>query len=308
MVTPFREGEKPAIRFAMTAFLKMHGLGNDFIVLDARNPANGIPDKIGRVAATRLADRHFGIGCDQILVIRPSTKADILMQILNCDGSDAAACGNGTRCVADLVMRDLGLAELSIETRSGVLQSWREAENKDHIAVDMGPARLAWDEVPLASDGEMRDQDTLGVDLGAMVPAVCHSIGNPHAVLFVDDAEAVDLGSIGPKLENHPLFPDRANISFVHQIGPDRFRMRVWERGGGITFACGSGACAVGVAVHRSGRGSRRNEIIMDGGSVFIDWQDDGTLGGRVIMRGPVSYAFDGLLQGDLAALMRAGA
>ena len=318
MVTPFRDGEKPAICFAMTAFLKMHGLGNDFIVLDARDPANGIPDKIGRGAATRLADRHFGIGCDQILVIRPSAKADIFMQILNSDGSDAAACGNGTRCVADLVMRDLGLAELSIETRSGVLQSWRAAEDADHISVDMGPARLAWHEVPLAHDANPKntirhhsnngDQDTLCVDLGAMVPAVCHSMGNPHAVLFVDDAEAVDLGSIGPQLEHHPLLPDRANISFVHQIGPNRFRMRVWERGGGITFACGSGACAVGVAVHRSGRGSRRNEIIMDGGSVFIDWQDNGTPGGRVIMRGPVSYAFEGVLQGELATLMRAGA
>jgi diaminopimelate epimerase len=305
MLTPFRDGEKPVICCAMTAFLKMHGLGNDFIVLDARDPANGIPDVIGPAVATRLADRHFGIGCDQILVIRASAKANIFMQILNSDGSDAAACGNGTRCVADLVMRDLGLAELSIETDAGILQSWRAAEDAGHIAVDMGPARLAWDEVPLASP-----VDTTAVDLGALAPttAVCHSMGNPHAVLFVDDAEAIDLAHIGPQLEHHPLFPDRANISFVTKVGPDRFRMRVWERGGGITFACGSGACAVGVAVSRSGRGARRNEIIMDGGSVFIDWQDDDTPGGRVIMRGPVAYVFDGVLHGDLLALMRAGA
>ncbi|MDB9890488.1 diaminopimelate epimerase [Alphaproteobacteria bacterium] len=289
----------------MTAFLKMHGLGNDFIVLDARDPANGIPDVIGVAVAKGLADRHFGIGCDQILVIRASAKADVFMQILNSDGSDAAACGNGTRCVADLVMRDLGLSKLSIETDAGILQSWRAAEDANNIAVDMGPARLAWDEVPLASPA-----DTAAVDLGALAPvtAVCLSMGNPHAVLFVDNVEAVDLAHIGPQLEHHPLFPDRANISFVTMVGPDQFRMRVWERGGGITFACGSGACAVGVAVKRSGRGARRNEIIMDGGSVFIDWQDDGTSGGRVIMRGPVAYVFEGVLHGDLLALMRTSA
>ena len=287
----------------MTAFLKMHGLGNDFIVLDARNPANGIPDVISEAAATALADRHFGIGCDQILVIRPSPQADIFMQILNSDGSVAAACGNGTRCVADHIMLEFGQNRLAIETDSGILESWRSAENPGHVSVDMGPAYLDWTAVPLASE-----VNTLSVDLGplAPVPAVCHSMGNPHAVLFVDDAEAVDLGDIGPQLEQHPLFPDRANISFVNQVGPDKFRMRVWERGGGKTFACGSGACAVGVAVHRSGRGSRSTEIIMDGGPVFIDWQEDGTVGGRVIMRGPVAYVFDGILCARLDRLLRA--
>ena len=145
------------------------------------------------------------------------------------------------------------------------------------------------------------------VDLGqvAPAPAICHSLGNPHAVMFVDDIEAVDIGVIGPKLEHHLLFPNRANISFVHKIGPDQFRMRVWERGVGITLACGSGACAVGVAVYRSGRGSRRTEIIMDGGSVFINWHDDGTAGGRVIMRGPVTYVFEGILCEHLEGLLR---
>ena len=287
----------------MTEFLKMHGLGNDFIVFDARDPANAVPDQISPAAARRLADRHFGIGCDQILVIRPSTKADVFMEILNSDGSQAAACGNGTRCVADFVM-PVGGSGTSIETAAGVLMARRDAKT-GHIAVDMGPAHLGWQDVPLASK-----MDTLAVDLGplAPVPAICHSIGNPHAVLFVDDAEAIDLAHIGPQLEHHPLFPDRANISFVTKVGSDQFRMRVWERGGGITFACGSGACAVGVAVTRSGRGARRNEIIMDGGSVFIDWQDDGTAGGRVIMRGPVAYVFDGVLNDDLSALMRASA
>ena len=286
----------------MTAFIKMHGLGNDFIVLDAREPSNGIPDVIDRALAIALADRHFGIGCDQILVIRPSQRADVFMEILNSDGSAAMACGNGTRCVADYIMREFGRNQITIETAADILHSWRSVENNDYVSVDMGPVHLDWASVPLANE-----INTLSVDLGplAPAPAICHSMGNPHAVLFVDDVEAVNLGDIGPQLEHHPIFPERANISFVHQSGPDQFRMRVWERGGGITFACGSGACAVGVAVHRSGRGSRSTEIIMDGGSTFIDWQDDGTVGGRVIMRGPVAYVFDGVLCERFDRLLR---
>ncbi len=288
----------------MIAFFKMHGLGNDFIILDAREPAKGIPDVISKTAATAIADRHFGIGCDQILVIRPSQKADIFLQIFNSDGSAALACGNGTRCVADYIMQEFEQDRLVIETDAGILQSWRSVECPNQISVDMGPAYLDWAAVPLA-----KKANTLSVELGppAPAPAVCHSVGNPHAVLFVDDAEAIDLNNVGPPLERHPLFPKRANISFAHQIGPNKFRMRVWERGVGITLACGSGACAVGVAVHRSGRGSRNTEIIMDGGSIFIDWQDDGTAGGRVIMRGPVAYVFEGILSKNLNGLLRAG-
>ena len=285
----------------MTEFLKMHGLGNDFIVFDARDPANAVPDQISPAAARRLADRHFGIGCDQILVIRPSTKADVFMEILNSDGSQAAACGNGTRCVADFVM-PVGGSGTSIETAAGVLMARRDAKT-GHIAVDMGPAHLGWQDVPLASK-----MDTLAVDLGplAPVPAICHSIGNPHAVLFVDDAEAIDLAKIGPALEMHPLFPDRANISFVHQLGTNCFRMRVWERGGGITLACGSGASAVGVAAYRAGLSGRVNDIVMDGGMVTIDWQDDGTESGRVIMQGPVTYVCRGQLSVELDHCLRA--
>ena len=288
----------------MTAFFKMHGLGNDFMVLDAREPASGIPDVISKIAATTLADRHFGIGCDQILVIRPSQKADIFLQILNSDGSAAMACGNGTRCIANHIMQEFEQDRLAIETDFGILQSWRSVDYPNQISVDMGSAGLEWAAVPLT-----KEANTLSVDLGppAPVPAVCQSVGNPHAVLFVDDAEAIDLENVGPLLEHHPLFPERANISFVHQIRPNKFRMRVWERGVGITFACGSGACAVGVAVHRSGRGSRNTEIIMDGGSVFIDWKDDGTAGGRVIMHGPVAYVFDGTLSTSLTDLLRTG-
>ena len=285
----------------MTEFLKMHGLGNDFIVFDARDPANAVPDKISATAARRLADRHFGIGCDQILIIRPSTKADVCMEILNSDGSQASACGNGARCVADFVMLSSSSA-VSIETATSVLLARRDLKTGD-IAVNMGPALLGWQDVPLASQ-----MDTLVVDLGppAPVPAICHSLGNPHAVLFVDDAEAVDLARIGPVLETHPLFPDRANISFVNQIGTNRFRMRVWERGGGITLACGSGASAVGVAAHRAGLSGRMNDIVMDGGMVTIDWQDDGTVSGQVIMQGPIAYVCHGQLSDALDQCLRA--
>ncbi len=285
----------------MTEFLKMHGLGNDFIVFDARDLANTVPDQISPVAARRLADRHFGIGCDQILVIRPSSKADVFMEILNSDGSQAAACGNGTRCVADLVM-PAGRSSTSIETAAGSLMARRDAKT-GHIVVDMGPPYMGWQDVPLA-----RKMDTMAVDLGPLVPvpAICHSIGNPHAVLFVDDAEAIDLAKVGPALEMHPLFPDRANISFVHQIGANRFRMRVWERGGGITRACGSGASAVGVAAYRAGLSGRVNDIVMDGGMVTIDWQDDGTDSGRVIMQGPVAYVCRGQLSDELDQCLRA--
>lgn len=285
----------------MTEFLKMHGLGNDFIVFDARDPANAMPEKISTTAAQQLADRNFGIGCDQILVIRPSTKADVFMEILNSDGSQAAACGNGTRCVADFVIPP-GRYATSIETAVGVSFAQRDAKT-GHIAVDMGPAYLGWQDVPLASQ-----MDTLAVDLGppAPVSAICHSLGNPHAVLFVDDAEAVDLAQIGPILETHPLFPDRANISFVHQLGANRFRMRVWERGVGMTLACGSGASAVGVAAHRGGLSGRVNEIVMDGGMVTIDWQDNGSDSGRVIMQGPVAYVCRGQLSEALDQCLRA--
>jgi diaminopimelate epimerase len=297
----FRPAPKTAIRSNMTEFLKMHGLGNDFIVFDARDPTNAVPDQISSAAARRLADRHFGIGCDQILVIRPSTKADVFMEILNSDGSQATACGNGTRCVADLIMPASG-SSTSIETAAGMLMARREPKT-GHIAVDMGPAQLGWQDVPLASK-----MDTLTVDLGpsAPVPAICHSIGNPHAVLFVDDADAIDLAKIGPALEMHPLFPDRANISFAHQLGTNRFRMRVWERGGGITMACGSGASAVGVAAHRAGLSGRVNDIVMDGGMVTINWQDDGTGSGRVIMQGPVAYVCRGELSYELDHCLRA--
>ncbi|CAI8208077.1 MAG: Diaminopimelate epimerase [SAR116 cluster bacterium] len=279
----------------MSAFAKMHGLGNDFVILDWRND----PDRrVPAAAAQRLADRRLGIGCDQILVIRPSQEADIRMDILNQDGSPSGACGNGTRCVADLVMAETGADRISIVTDGGMLSAWRAAD--DQISVDMGPVLTGWQDVPLAES-----MDTLHVPLGVagLPDAVCHALGNPHAVVFVEDAEGLDLARLGPQVEQSSLFPDRVNLSVLSRRDDGSFRMRVWERGVGITMACGSGACASGVAIARRGLGGDVNKIVMDGGAVTIAWQRDN---GHVVMTGPVAYVASGYLSPEISALLEA--
>ena len=279
----------------MSAFAKMHGLGNDFVILDWRNdPGRRVP----AAAAQRLADRRLGIGCDQILVIRPSQEADIRMDILNQDGSPSGTCGNGTRCVADLVMAEIGADRISIVTDGGMLSAWRAAD--DQISVDMGPVFTGWQDVPLAES-----MDTLHVPLGVagLPDAVCHALGNPHAVVFVEDAEGLDLARLGPQVEQSSLFPDRVNLSVLSRRDDGSFRMRVWERGVGITMACGSGACASGVAIARRGLGGDVNKIVMDGGAVTIAWQRDN---GHVVMTGPVAYVASGYLSPEISALLEA--
>ena len=279
----------------MSAFAKMHGLGNDFVILDWRND----PDRrVSAAAAQRLVDRRLGIGCDQILVIRPSQEADIRMDILNQDGSLSGACGNGTRCVADLVMAETGADRISIVTDGGMLSAWRAAD--DQISVDMGPVFTGWQDVPLAES-----MDTLHVPLGVagLPDAVCHALGNPHAVVFVEDAEVLDLARLGPQVEHSSLFPDRVNLSVLSRRDDGSFRMRVWERGVGITMACGSGACASGVAIARRGLGGDVNKIVMDGGAVTIAWQRDN---GHVVMTGPVAYVASGYLSPEISALLEA--
>ena len=280
----------------MTRFLKMHGLGNDFIVLDARKD----DFELTQQAASRLADRKFGVGCDQIMILRPAKgDADIFLDMRNQDGSVTGACGNGTRCVADLIMSEKGTDRAVIETQAGLLHASRQG---DLIEVDMGPAMLDWSQIPLA-----HEMDTLSVDLSPeeTETATCVSMGNPHAVIFVDDVMQIDVARRGGGLEHHRLFPEAANISFATLIGDDKIRMRVFERGVGITSACGSGACAVAVAAHRRGLTGRQVEIILDGGSLFIHWQDDGTYEGRVFMKGPVELAFEGRLGDELAHLFQ---
>jgi diaminopimelate epimerase len=259
---------------AMTIpFVKMHGCGNDFVIVDDRSRAFAISP--ARAAA--LADRHTGIGCDQFIIIEP----DAFMRIYNPDGSEAGACGNATRCVADILMRESGQPNVTIRTISGDLPAIRRPDGL--IQVDMGPAKLNWTDIPLT-----RPMDTLRLDLPGQPAAV--SMGNPHATFFVADLEAEPITTIGPKLEHDPLFPQRANIGFAQIIDPDTIRLKVWERGAGLTLACGSGACAALVNAHRRGLTHRRATVIVDGGTLEIEWRDDG----HVLMTGPVAIAFHG--------------
>ena len=284
----------------MNRFAKMHGLGNDFVILDWRDDRSR---KVPEAAARRLADRRLGIGCDQILVLRDCDTADLRMDILNQDGSPSGACGNGTRCVADMMMNELQQDRMQIETDGGMLAAWRAADGD--VAVDMGPVKTDWQDVPLASAADTLHVplDIAGVD-AAGLDAVCHSLGNPHAVVFVEDAERVDIERIGPLVETAPLFPDLVNLSVVSRRDDGSFRMRVWERGVGITMACGSGACASGVAVARRGLGQDENRIVMDGGAVTISWNRDTS---HVVMTGPVSYVATGQLSADITALLETG-
>ena len=275
-------------------FVKMQGIGNDFVVLDARPGGSAAGLDLTPAQARHIADRHFGIGCDQILIIAPSQDADITMHIMNSDGSMAAACGNGSRCVADLVMAETGADTLSMDTKGGIINAWRHHDQAlGHlVSIDMGAAKCDWADIPLA-----HAMDTMAIDLGQdhLPPAIGVNMGNPHAVHIVDDAEAIDLEGLGPVLEHHPLFPDRANIEFISLLAKDHIRMRVWERGSGITIACGTGACASAVAAARAGLTGRQVKVQLDGGVLAIDWQDNG----HVMMTGPSETSFHGVITLD---------
>ena len=272
-----------------TAFVKMHGLGNDFVVLDARADAIRLDDK----AARAIADRHRGVGCDQLLILEPpqARGADVFMRIRNADGSEVGACGNGTRCVGALVMRETGKERVIIETAAGLLEA--RAAGSRGVSVDLGQARLEWSDIPLA-----RACDTLHVplSLGPLVDPVCTSMGNPHATFFVADAEGIDLAALGPRLERDPIFPERANIGVAQMLSRTRLRFRVWERGAGITVACGTGAAAALVAAARRGLAERKADVIVDGGPLEIEWRDDG----HVRLTGPVAWSFSGIIDPSL--------
>ena len=274
----------------MVRFLKMHGCGNDFVVFDERAGSLGLTAR--RAAA--IADRRTGVGCDQFIVIEPAppdSNADAFMRIRNPDGAEAGACGNATRCVVDLLARETGRRVQVVRTVAGNLRS--EALPDGRVCVDMGAARLDWADVPLA-----RPMDTLHVDLAAwpLADPAAVSMGNPHATFFVDDVARLAVSELGPRLEHDPLFPERANIGFAEVLGPDRIRLRVWERGAGLTLACGSGACAALVNAHRRGLTGRRAVVVVDGGELEIAWRSDG----HVLMTGPVATSFIGEI--DLAA------
>jgi len=266
-------------------FLKMHGLGNDFVVIDMRERKVDLDGDRAR----GIADRRTGVGCDQLLLIEPakSKVADAFMRIRNADGGEVEACGNGARCVADVLMREKGSRHVVIETVVGLLDA--EAADAGQVSIDMGAVRLDWREIPLA-----KAMDTLHLDLalGPLRDPVAVNVGNPHAVFFVADAEGVDIAALGPVLERHPLFPERANIEVASVVAPDRIRMRVWERGVGVTRACGTGACATLVAAARRKLTGRRGEVVLDGGTLLIEWLADN----HVRMTGPVAVSFSGEL------------
>ena len=270
------------------AFTKMHGWGNDFVVLDTRKP----PVDFDAVSARAISDRRLGIGCDQILIIEAAdSDAEVFMRILNADGSEAEACGNGTRCVAALMMAETGNANALIETRAGLLRA--ESVDDGNFAVDMGPVNLEWQAIPLAEEADTLHLD---VSVGELSDPVGVNVGNPHAVFFVDDATAVPLPELGPQIETHALFPERTNVEVAQIMGDGSIRLRVWERGVGITRACGSGACATAVAANRRELAGRSATVILDGGVLGIDWQDDN----HVIMTGPVATSYAGVIDASL--------
>jgi diaminopimelate epimerase len=259
-------------------FVKMHGAGNDFVIIDSRGGATVTTARLAKA----VGDRNRGVGFDQLAEIRDCDDADYALDFWNSDGSRAGACGNASRCVADLVMQGTGRDSVTFRTERGVLTALRRDDGL--ISVNMGHPQLAWDEVPLS-----HQVDTLHLPLPGDPAAV--GMGNPHCVFFVDDADAVDLPRRGAAMEHDPLFPKATNVEFASRIGADHLRMRVWERGAGITLACGSGACAVAVAAHRRGLTGRRVRLDLDGGTLEIDWRDDG-----VWMTGPTAHVFDGML------------
>ena len=266
------------------AFMKMHGLGNDFVVIDSRGRGAVTTPELARA----LGDRNRGVGFDQLAEIRDADGADFTLDFWNSDGSRAGACGNATRCVSDFVMAGAGLTEVSLRTARGGLRAVRRTDGL--VSVNMGQPQRDWQEVPLA-----RAVDVLHLPLEGDPVAV--GMGNPHCVFFVADAEAVDVAARGARVEHDPLFPERTNVEFASLTATDWLRMRVWERGAGITLACGSGACATAVAAHLRGLTGRRVTLDLDGGALEIDWRDDG-----VWMTGPVAHVFDGWLSPEFLA------
>ena len=259
------------------SFVKMHGLGNDFVVLDGR--AQALPEMTGALAAA-LADRKTGIGCDQLIVIEPSIAADFRMRIFNADGGKVEACGNATRAVGLLHGEPA-----TIETLGGLLRS-QPAD--DGISVDMGESRFDWDRIPLAYA-----MDTLTMPVGweDLESPVAVNVGNPHVIFFTPDCRAVDLARLGPLIENDPLFPARVNVNVATVESRSRIRLRVWERGVGETRACGTGACATAIAAMRRGLVDREAVVALEGGNLTIGWGADN----RITMTGPAVESFRGI-------------
>jgi diaminopimelate epimerase len=286
---------------ATIPFLKMNGLGNDFVVFDSRA---GAP-RLTNAEIARLGDRETGIGFDQMVTIEASPSgATAFMRIDNCDGTEVSACGNATRCVGRLLMAETGLGAVTIETRAGLLKAFAGG-SVEEVTVDMGEPGLKWDQIPLAEP--FADTRAIELQIGPIDAPILHSpgvvsMGNPHAIFFVDDVDAYDLARIGPMLENHPIFPERANISLVAKVGENHLRQRVWERGAGLTLACGTGACAAAVAAIRTRRVGRTVRVSLPGGDLVIEWRESDN---HVMMTGPTTLDFRGEIDRETLAWRR---
>jgi diaminopimelate epimerase len=269
-------------------FRKMNGLGNEIVVVDLRADPVAIPADEARAVASPA-----GVPFDQMMVLYPprTPGTDAFIRILNSDGSEAGACGNGMRCVADVVLTETGTASATFETRAGLLPAWRSG---DLVTVDMGTPKFAWQDIPLAEP--FPDTRAIELQIGPIDAPVLHSpsavnVGNPHAIFWVKDVAAHDLSRIGPLLENHPIFPDRANISLAQVVSRDHLILRVWERGAGLTKACGSAACAAAVSAARTRRTDRRVRVSLPGGDLTIEWRERDD---HILMTGPVAHEFAG--------------
>jgi diaminopimelate epimerase len=271
-------------------FVKMNGLGNDFVMIDARAE----PVLLSAAAAAAIANRKTGAGCDQVIVLEPSREADVFMRILNADGSEVSACGNATRCVAALLHPSLGRNRLSIETRAGMLEA--QIGEGGLVTVDMGVPRFGWSEIPLAHDaGDTRAIDlTFALPDGRVLaaPSVVN-VGNPHCIFWVEDSDNYNFAAFGGELEHHPMFPECANISLAHVVDERTIELRVWERGAGITRACGTAACATAIAAARAGRTGRAVTIAQPGGVLSIEWRESD---GHIMMTGPTEFEWRGVI------------
>lgn len=264
------------------AFMKMHGAGNDFVVIDARSGDDPVTPELARA----IGDRHRGVGFDQLAVIRPSQDTDFSLEFWNSDGSRAGACGNATRCVSDWMMKQLGRDDLRLTTERGTLRAVRRADGL--VSVNMGAPILEPAGIPVMAD-------PMALPISGDPVAV--GMGNPHCIFFVPDAAVADVTGLGPQTEHHPLFPERTNVEFASLTGPDHLRMRVWERGAGVTLACGSGTCATAVAAHLRGLTGRHVTVDVDGGRLEVDWRDDG-----VWLTGPTAMVFQARLPANFGA------
>jgi len=270
-------------------FLKMNGAGNDFVVVDAlETPFVPTAEQV-----RAIADRAAGQGCDQLIAIEPSDGGDAFMRVWNADGGVVETCGNALRCVGDVLMRATGKERVVIDTAAGPTVATRAPDGQ--VRVDMGPPRLGWNEIPLAEE-----MDTRGIELqvGPIDAPLVHtpgavSMGNPHVVFFTDRLDDGFVRGTGSLIEHHPLFPEGVNVGFAHVLAPDHIRLRVWERGAGLTRACGTGACAALVACARRGLTGRAATVEVDGGRLLIDWDE---ASGHVFMTGPVEVERTGSL------------